>query len=77
MLKIMVQLIIFVYIVMMAISTLNLVVSIGRQQESKTEVDAVRISVYRIFYTAHARVIQRVLVNIANGIEPEKTPLFT
>jgi hypothetical protein len=64
------QLIFIVFIIMVAISSINLILALDRNANLVTEVNTVRKSYDRIAYHAKTRLLLRGMINMANGYEP-------
>lgn len=64
------------FIVSITIGTVNLVLNIKSHNLSELEVRQVRSSIDRVNFSVSIRVILRVLLNIANGYEPNQSKLI-
>lgn len=74
-LKLITQLIFLVFILLLVISTLNLVLSLSRYEQLQNEVKTVRQSYDRIQINGKTRLLLRGLLNIANGYEPNQSEM--
>ncbi|TNV87499.1 hypothetical protein FGO68_gene6494 [Halteria grandinella] len=74
-LKLITQLIFLVFILLLVISTINLVLSLSRYEQLQNEVKTVRQSYDRIQINGKTRLLLRGLLNIANGYEPNQSEM--
>jgi hypothetical protein len=63
------------YLVMTLIASINLGINLARQKESETDVADVRLAFDRMNWVSMNQLLVRVLVNTANGYEPENSAL--
>ncbi|CDW72555.1 UNKNOWN [Stylonychia lemnae] len=75
-LKIIIQLIFILYLVMIVISSVNLGINITRQKQSEYDVHVIKDANDRMNLVSINLLISRVLLNIANGYEPEISSLM-
>ena len=69
-LKLIAQLVFVVFLIMIVISTINLILALNRSGNLVTEVSTVRKSYDRIAFHAKTRLLLRGMLNMANGYEP-------
>lgn len=70
-----VQLMIFLFVSCIVISTINLALNIENTISTSLDINSVKASFDRINYTINSRAILRILLNIANGYEPANSYL--
>ncbi|CDW88868.1 pas domain s-box family protein [Stylonychia lemnae] len=75
-LKIVLQMILLLFIASVTISTINLGLNIKNQIQTSFEIRTVKAAYDRINYTINNRLILRVLLNIANGYEPNSSSIL-
>eukprot|EP00347_Sterkiella_histriomuscorum_P022071 403331786 len=75
-LKIVLQMVILLFLASLTISTVNLGLSIQNQIQSSFEIKTVKAAYDRINHTIGNRMIMRILLNIANGFEPNSSKLI-
>ncbi|TNV74775.1 hypothetical protein FGO68_gene16630 [Halteria grandinella] len=75
-LTLIIRLIVALYFIMVIIAAVNLGINISRQMQSETDVHAVRQAFDRINWISMNQLLVRVLLNIANGYEPERSILI-
>ena len=68
--------IIALYVIMVTIAGVNVGINISRQMESEKDVHTVRQSFDRMNWVSMNQLLVRVLLNIANGYEPEDSILI-
>ena len=73
MLAIVARLTFLLYALMMVIASMNLGITVQKQQWSQTDVSTIRVAFDRMSQLSMSQIITRVLVNIANGLEPAST----
>lgn len=62
--------IVLVFILLIVVSSINLILALDRNSKLVTEVNTVRKSYDRIAYHAKTRLLLRGIMNMANGYEP-------
>eukprot|EP00347_Sterkiella_histriomuscorum_P002941 403366205 len=76
-LKIVIQLILFMFLVSITIATVNLVLNIQSHNNSELEVRQVRGSMDRVNFSGSIRVLLRSMMNIANGYEQNQSKVLS
>jgi hypothetical protein len=71
-----IRLIIGLYLIMVTIAGVNVGINIQRQMQSEKDVHTVRQSFDRMNWVSMNQLLLRVLLNIANGYEPENSILI-
>ncbi len=75
-LSLIIKLILLLYLIMVSIASVNLGVTISRQMESENDVRTVKTAYDRMNLLSMNQLLFRVVLNIANGLEPDSTNLF-
>eukprot|EP00347_Sterkiella_histriomuscorum_P001462 403371946 len=75
-LKVVLQMVILLILVTLTISTVNLGLSISNQIKQNFEIQTVKAAYKRINHTISNRMLLRILMNIANGYEPNNSSLI-
>lgn len=70
------RLIMSLYLVMLTVASVNLGINVQRQLESEKDVHTVRYAYDRMNWISMNQLLFRVLLNTANGYEPNSTTLI-
>ena len=75
-LHLIIRLILLLYVIMISVASINLGTTISKQRESEYDVRTVKLSYDTMNVLSMNLLLFRVVLNIANGLEPESSQLI-
>lgn len=71
--SIIIQLVGLLYIIMMAVASVNLGINVTKQNQSDDDIQTVKLAYDRLNSLSVNLVLMRTMINVANGYEPDES----